>query len=361
MDLEIHRDDLARARVVDRPVPELDDGAVLLRVDTFGLSTNNITFGITGDLLGYWKLFPASEDGWGRIPVFGYADVVASRHPGVAEGARVFGYLPMSQHLVVEPAKVDARGFLDGSAHRRDVMATVWNHYQHVPAEGVSPLDEARRSLLRPLFVTGFLIDDFIADHDGFGADTVVISSATAKTAIVVAHATSRRGERRVVGLTSAPRADFARSLGIYDEVLTYEEAEVVTGTSAVFVDIAGRVDARDAIHARFGDALAHSMTVGLSNVPDPARILEPPPPVGPSPEVFYAQIQVAKRASEWGQAVFDARLDEAWDRFTAFSDGWLTIRTGTGPTEVERAWLDLLAGNVDPASGYGLTMWADT
>ncbi len=358
VDLEVRRDDLATTRLVRGPACEPSDGQVLLRIDRFGLSTNNITFGVTGELLGYWKLFPAAGDGWGRVPVFGYADVVESRHPDVAEGGRVFGYLPMSRHLLVEPAKADSRGFLDGAAHRRDVMATVWNHYQYVPAAGVSGLDEARRSLLRPLFVTGFLIADFIADNDGFGADTVVISSASAKTAIATAHCLSAHADRRVVGLTSPAHVDFVTALGSYDEVLTYGESGAAPGARAVFVDIAGRVDARDAVHAHFGEALTHSMTVGLSNVPDATRILEPPPLEGPLPEVFYAQLQVAKRAAEWGQDAFDHRLDEEWDRFAAFTDTWLTIRTGAGPDDVVAAWLALLAGDVDPASGYDLSMW---
>ncbi|HRW39779.1 MAG TPA: DUF2855 family protein, partial [Aquihabitans sp.] len=107
VDLEVRTDDLHHIRAVDRPVAEPGEGQVLLAIDTFGLSTNNVTFALTGDLLGYWRLFPASEPGWGRVPAFGFADVIASRHPGVAEGERVFGYLPMSEHLLVEPALAD--------------------------------------------------------------------------------------------------------------------------------------------------------------------------------------------------------------------------------------------------------------
>jgi hypothetical protein len=357
MDLEVRRNDLATTLLVDAPTPDPTDGQALLRIDHFGLSTNNVTFGVMGDLLGYWRLFPTADPAWGRVPVFGFADVIASRHPDVAEGTRVFGYLPMSRHLLVEPAKANARGFLDSAAHRRDVMATVWNHYQNVTDAHETPAAEARRSLLRPLFVTGFLID-FVADHDGFGADTVVISSASAKTAIATAQCMAERGDRRVVGLTSPARAAFAAGLGVYDDVLTYDEAGDVPGHAAVFVDIAGLLPARDAVHARFGERLVHSMTVGMSNVPDPERILAPQPEQGPTPEVFYAQLQVAKRASEWGQARFDQQLDKAWARFTIFTATWLDIKVGAGPEAVEAAWRRLLDGGIDPASGLDLTMW---
>ena len=355
MDLEVQIADLAQVRSVELAQPEPAEGQVVLGIDTFGLSTNNVTFGVTGELLGYWKLFPASGPGWGRVPVFGFADVVASRHPGVEEGTRVFGYLPMSDALLVEPARVDERGFLDGSAHRRDVMATVWNHYQHV--EPATDRADAVRSLLRPLFVTGFLIEDFVEDHDAFGADTIVITSASAKTAIATAHEARQRGIRRVVGLTSPAHVATVEALGAYDEVLPYDAAGSVPGDRAVLIDIAGRIDARDAVHERFGDALGHSMTVGLSNEPVASRLLAPPPEVGPAPEIFYAQLQVAKRAQEWGQDAFDARLETAWDRFVAFTEAWLRIERVEGPEAVAAAWQRLVAGDVDPMAGLQLSL----
>ena len=111
---------------------------------------------------------------------------------------------------------------------------------------------------------------------------------------------------------------------------------------------------------AFFGDALAHSMTVGLATIPDQARLLAPPPETGPAPEVFYAQLQVAKRAKEWGQAAFDEQLDAAWDRYLTFADTWLQLERGRGADAVEAAWQELLAGGTDPAAGHDLGMWPD-
>jgi hypothetical protein len=69
-DLLIDRADLARVEV--RPLPEPDamalaDGDVLLDVERFALTANNITYGVYGDRLGYWRFFP-EDDTWGRIP-----------------------------------------------------------------------------------------------------------------------------------------------------------------------------------------------------------------------------------------------------------------------------------------------------
>ena len=56
---------------------------------------------------------PAAE-GFGRVPVWGFARVEASNHPGVAVGQRFYGYWPMSTHLTVTP-KVGKAGFADAA------------------------------------------------------------------------------------------------------------------------------------------------------------------------------------------------------------------------------------------------------
>ncbi len=359
MDIEVRKTNHRETRRVESPVPVPADGQALLRIDTFGLSMNNASFALMGDLMGYWLLFPGADEGWGRVPVFGFADVVASAHPDVDEGTRLFGYLPMSTHLLVEPAKVGPRGFFDATAHRRQVMATVWNHYQDVTATSAEErAREAQRSLLGPLFVTGFLMDDFLDDNGGFGADTVVVTAASSRTALSLAWCMKRRGGRRVIALTSPERVDVVKDLGVYDEVLPYDRVADLSGDRAVYVDFAGVVSLRESVHARYGEGLVHSMIAGMSYIEDPAGVVLDPPAVGAPPQPFMAQLQVAKRAQEWGQDVFDARREEAWLEFSAWTDGWLTIVDGRGPDALEAAWQGLLAGDVDPAVGHQLSLW---
>src|SRR5271167_400744 len=117
MDFLLAKDDLHRTRFIDTPTPELDAGQVLLAVDAFGLTSNNITYAIFGDAMSYWDFFPAQQ-GWGRMPVWGFAEVAASRHDAVETGTRVYGYLPPSSELLIAPERVGTHGFIDGSAHR---------------------------------------------------------------------------------------------------------------------------------------------------------------------------------------------------------------------------------------------------
>ena len=117
---------------------------VLFRIDTFGLTANNVTYAVVGDLMGYWRFFPTADDPWGRVPVWGFADVEASSHADVAEGERYFGYWPMSSHVLLEPVGVGPHGFTDGAAHRAD-LSPIYNRYQRAApadadAEG-APID----------------------------------------------------------------------------------------------------------------------------------------------------------------------------------------------------------------------------
>ena len=62
MQLEVDRADLHRVRAVSSPPAVLGPGDARIRVDAFGLSANNITYAVYGDLMRYWECFPGSVD-----------------------------------------------------------------------------------------------------------------------------------------------------------------------------------------------------------------------------------------------------------------------------------------------------------
>src|SRR3954452_594432 len=215
-ELRVRRDSLADTELVDgEAVRELEDGEALLSVERFALSANNITYGVFGDALGYWKLFPA-QDGWGRIPAWGYARVEASRAPAAPEGARVLGLVPMGPRFVARPMP-SPMGFADTSPHRAE-LSPVYNAYQLVDGEG----DDAAL-VMRPLFGTSVLLDLVLEEAGFHGAVTVVLSSASSKTVYRLAHLLGTR-HFATVGLTSPSRRDWVEGLGLYDTVLGYDE-----------------------------------------------------------------------------------------------------------------------------------------
>ena len=81
-DYLIAKDDLTLAELRVAPAAELAEGEALLAVERFSVTANNVTYGAMGDAFGYWQFFPA-PDGFGRIPVWGFATVVASKAEGI--------------------------------------------------------------------------------------------------------------------------------------------------------------------------------------------------------------------------------------------------------------------------------------
>jgi len=352
---EVKREELHTTRFVDDDVPELENDQALLRVDRFAYTANNITYALAGDLLGYWQFFPAA-DGWGRIPVWGYADVVESRHDEVPIGTRLYGYLPMSTHLVIAPSRVNDRDLVDASPHRSQLPPT-YNTYAITTADPFyDAARENERMLLFPLFFTGFLIDDQLADNDFWGATSVIYSSASSKTAISAAHPTHQRAGIATVGLTSATNRSFVESLGIYDQVVAYDDVASLASSPAVFVDMAGSPQVRTAVHERFGDDLKRSVIVGGTHGGEGFTFDNTTLP-GPEPAFFFAPDQIRKRSADWGRDELDGRIGTAWDAFLTWVDSWFRVEERSGRDHVRDAHVRTLDGSVDPSTGLVLSL----
>lgn len=364
----VSRTDLHATRLLPDPdapaARALAEGELRLRVQSFALTANNITYAAFGDKMKYWQFFPSRAEGWGCVPVWGFAEVVESRCADVATGQRVYGYLPMGHYLVVQPARVSTRGFMDASAHRRE-LAAVYNQLVFCAADpAYEPELEGQQAVLRPLFTTSFLIDDFMAEQDFFGARQLLLSSASSKTAYGTAFCLSRRsGGPTVRGLTSAANLDFTRGLGCYGEVMRYEDVSSLDpDVPTVYIDFAGNAGLRRAIHEHFGPALRYSCSVGGSHWESLGGGGGLP---GPRPELFFAPAQARKRAAAppegWGTAGFEERLGRAWQGFMLKVNDpgqpWLVVHEARGAEAVTAAYQQLLAGHSDARAGLMLAL----
>jgi Protein of unknown function (DUF2855) len=352
---QVSRDDLSKTRFVTEPLGELQPGEVLLKVDSFAFTANNITYAETGVVLKYWQFFPA-DDGWGVIPVWGFADVIESRHDALAPGERLFGYWPMATHAVLTPDRVDAGGVFDGTPHRRELPVT-YNTYQRTSAGGplYDPRYEDLQSIFMPLFGTAFLIDDFLAEKNFFGAKSVVIASASGKTAFSLAHLLHQRGGIETVGLTSPGNRAFVEGLGCYDRVLMYDEISKLPATQlAVLVDFAGNGKVRVAVHEQLRDNLKYSCAVGMSH-----RDLHPPGKglPGPKPVFFFAPEYRRQRAQAMGRDAYNAYFGRTWNAFLPTAGRWLKVTRSSGRDAVERVYFDTLNGKVSPDRGNILSI----
>jgi len=354
LDFQVRRDDLRQTRVQPGTL-ECRPGEVLCRIERFALTANNITYGVFGEAMQYWNFFPAA-DGWGRIPVWGHAEVVESKHEGIAKGERLYGYVPMSTHVVLQPDRITDASFMDGAAHRRP-LPSPYQLYMRLARDPLhDPAHEDHRALLHPLYFTSFLAEDFLADNDLFGAKQAVLASASSKTALGVAFLLKQHGTR-AIGLTSPGNKAFCEQLGYYDQVVTYDAlATLPADVPTVYVDMAGDGKLLHAVHHHFSDNLKYSCIIGATHWERREAQHQLP---GAKPQFFFAPVQVQKRTKDWSQAGLLARLGESWRTFLPSVERWLEVRTGRGPAAVEAVYREVLEGRQAPRLGHMLSLHA--
>ncbi len=286
--LMTRKSDPGETRMAEVPPPgDLREGEVVLALDRFSLTTNNITYAAYGDAIGYWRVFPTGEDEFGMMPVWGFADVAASRAPGVEVGARVFGYFPMADTLVVQAEKITRGGFADASPWRKAVP-DIYNRYvlcagdRHYSA----PLENSE-ALFRPLFITSYTAVDFLRENNFFGARRIVVSSASSKTAYGAAWCQAE-DDVEVVALTGARNRAFVEGLGVYDAVHGYDAVETLaTEAPTLYLDLAGDAALRRRVHDRFGAGLVYDCLVGSTR--SGSFTTDDPALTGPKPAFFFA------------------------------------------------------------------------
>lgn len=349
--VQVKRNAIAETRIVDAALPPLGDGEVRLKIESFSVTANNVTYAVAGDSFGYWNFFPGEGD-WGVVPMWGHAVVAESRHPEIAVGERVYGYLPMAESLDVLPGQVSAGGFTDMAAHRQP-MSPIYNQYSRLAADPEhDPAREGERMIFGPLFKTGFLIESFMRREGWFGADTLICTSASSKTAMALASVARDKspGARRI-GLTSAGNVDFVRGGGFYGEVLAYEDIEQLPQVPAVLVDFAGNARVIHAVHTALGDQLKYSCTVGATHVGAGFGQDNGPLP-GPTPTLFFAPHHAVAAIQELGPRAFGEAVAASWTRFIGEAGGAVSIDARSGLEAAADAFVATVKGRADPSVG---------
>lgn len=350
-DLLVDRSELAQTAIRETALPELTPGEALLRVDRVGVTANNVTYALFGDRMHYWDFFPTGEPAWGRVPLWGFAEVEASTVDDVPVGTRLFGYLPSSSHLVVQPGRYDERGFRDLAPHRQQ-LPSPYNRLTTVTGDAsYEPGFEDLQILFRPLFMTSYMLADFLTDNALFGAPNVVISSASSKTSYGAAHLLD--GAARVIGLTSTGNVEFTRSLGCYDQVLSYDEVADLPQEKSVYVDVAGDPLLRQAVHEGLGQQLVHSAVVGAAHAASQPTLEGSAQLPGPRPAFFFAPDQMRKRNADWGPSGVEDGHARAWAGFRPIVGNWVDVVVGTGAADLQAVWLEVLAGGTPPRVGH--------
>ncbi|MCJ0762382.1 DUF2855 family protein [Variovorax terrae] len=346
---------LNHTRIETGALAPLAEGEALLKIRRVAVTTNNITYAAFGDAMQYWNFFPTPEADWGHMPVWGFADVAASSVPGVEVGERFYGYWPVASHLRMQPVRVTERGFYDGAPHRL-ALTSAYNQYTRCSADpAYRAADENYQMLVRPLFITSFMLADFLQDNGFFGARRLVLSSASSKTAYGTAFCLQSAPEVERVALTSPRHQGFVEGLGCYHRTVGYDALEAIDPHApTLYVDFSGDEALRERVHRHFGEALVYDCFAGSAGNTNFLRDTGLP---GPAPAFYFAPVQIRKRNADWGHAEVNRRFNEAQLAFIRrVGDAgapWMQVVEHRGFEAAQALIGDLHAGRTDPLQGH--------
>lgn len=331
---------------------ELPEHALWLAIEGFALTANNVSYAVLGERMGYWRFFPAPP-GHGCVPVWGHATVLASAHPDISVGERLYGFLPMASHALLVADRVRPDSLVDASPHRAGLPA-VYQHYRRLPPGPADREAAALEAVLRPLYSTAWLLAELAAaDPDA----ALILTSASSKTALATAALLRRRGSAsRLIGLSSRARVDGVRATGLYDAVLGYEEVDTVAAVcegAAVLYDFAGEAQVRARLHAGLAERLRASWMIGLTHHEATATPKALP---GPTPRIYFAPSHWQALAAELGARTLEARMAADWPILLDQARSWFRIRHGQGTASLIEVWGALVGGRLPADEAWVMT-----
>lgn len=359
---QVRRTNFSETRLVDAGQPRsLVAGEIRVAIERFAFTANNITYAAAGDMLGYWQFFPAVDQAaddttFGVIPVWGFAKVVESNVDEIPVGERFFGYFPPAGELIMQPVRTTEDRLIDGAAHRSELPAG-YNQYRRVAAEpGYDSAMDNERMLLWPLFITSFCLWDSLVLNEWYGAEQVIVISASSKTSIGMAYALHDDDTApTVVGMTSNGNKALVESLGLYDATLTYDDiAGIDIDKPAVIVDMSGNSEVLGKLHAALGDKMMMTVNVGITHW-DAAG--GHPDVITARSEFFFAPGHIQQRVADWGAEGFDAKTASFIADTVKRSRSWLQLRSLSGLEALAQVYPDVCAGKVAPDEGIIISL----
>ena len=352
LEFQVRKDNFAEHRLVDAATAadeKLAAGTVRVRIERFAFTTNNITYAVAGEQIGYWQFFPPTgvdTDGWGIIPVWGFAEVVGSTLDDIPVGDRLFGYFPTAATLDMTPTHVTAQGFIEGAQHRSQ-LPPAYNRYTRVNGEpGYDASTDNERMLLWPLYITSFCLWDALKDRDWHDAQQVVVVSASSKTGIGLAYALhDDAAAPPAVAITSPRNLEFVNTLGLYQQSVTYDSlADIDATLPTVIVDMSGNAEVLGRLHRHLGDNMRRCINVGLTHWDEAGSadgiITE-------RSEFFFAPSHIQKRLQDWGPDTFSKKTATFMQETAAKSRTWLKLRKLGGLDGLAAVYGDVCAGRV--------------
>ncbi|KAJ6585606.1 hypothetical protein B0H19DRAFT_1110274 [Mycena capillaripes] len=373
------------------PSHDLPPNSILIKVDRFGFSANNITYQALGEQphFRYYDFHPAPEVGkvspqtHGLVPVWGFGTIVSSSHPKIFPGERIYGYLAPTRYLLVpvSPSDVNKHAFYVPRPH----LPADRRPYNQIircaadPEYTPTALGEDLTMLYRPLFWTAYWFEDWIFSLGYRGATAFLISSASAKTAFCAAYLIGKRRSRgetkvKIIGLTSKKNVAFTKGLSLYDEVVEYDSFPSALGREKwVYVDVAGNDDLNKRLFAHFrtpaSGELITSVALGMTTL---APASEKASSLGWSTNTFTESTKIPQLEQffmvEWLNVrkhqlslheIF-RRQKEAWAELMVDCIPWVRLEHILGADKVKKAYDNIATSGFSPDVGFIWSLWDD-
>ena len=329
---------------------ELSDGEIRFKIQKYALTSNNITYAVSGFQLKYWDFFPVDKMS-GIIPVWGYGEVVDSKNNSVKIGERYYGYFPMSDFLTVLPVNINSFGFSDGAEHRQK-LSPIYNHYSRIAADSTfNKQTENYIPIIKPLFATSFLIYHYLKNENFLDAEQIILTSASSKTGMALAFMLKHNKKidnKKIIGLTSTRNIDFVKSTDYYDEVIAYDKINGLQNIPSFIVDFAGNFKSLITLSDNLSDNLKHITLVGLTDWKGVGTFNKIP-----KSKFFFAPTHIQRMYKNKGVEQTNIELNKSLVAFINDTKSFIELEFINNFSTLKQLYLDMVDGKVDPKKGY--------
>jgi len=348
---QVKKENFTEGRIIEFPNPDLEDGQILLEVEKFAYTSNNITYAVAGDTLQYWNFFPPAQnenDEWGIIPVWGTAKVKKSKAEGVSIGDRLFGYLPSADQLIMQPAKVTEHRIIEGAAHRTS-LPTPYNMYSRLPVHSHKAFENSQM-LLGPLFLTAWCLKGTLEYKNWYNAEQIILLSASSKTSLGLAYALKNTHHAPpVIGLTSKRNMDTVKGFDLYQKIFSYQDLMQIDLKNSAIVDMSGNAKVINNLSQHLNDKLNFCLRVGLTHWDETTSSQVIPKDKS---KFFFAPSYIEKYIATKGFEAYEKAKDSFLKKAFNDAESWLKFETINGIQGLQGIHKAVCNGMIEPYKG---------
>ena len=215
---------------------------------------------------------------------------------------------------------------------------------------------DAVRALLFPLHITAFCLCDSLAEDAYLEASQIIIVSASSKTAIGLAQGLDdAENAPKTIGLTSSGNTEFVKSLGCYDEVISYDELSNLDYLKgSVMVDMAGNREILGTLHKELGDNMLKCLTVGMTHWDNETSAEDAlgQEMLRDRTEFFFAPAHIQKRIGDWGHDGYAEKTNLFMTARALQSKNWMQLKEIHGLENFTSTYKEMVAGKINPSEG---------